>query len=44
MDVNLAWEQALVTCATGRAFLRPQEDLGRVGERFTWSLELIMRV
>ena len=44
MDVNLAWEQALVTYATGRAFLRPQEDLGRVGERFTWGLELIMRV
>ena len=44
MDVNLAWEQALVTCAAGCAFLRPREGLGRVGERFTWGLELIIRV
>ena len=44
MDVNLAWEQALVTWAAGCAFLRPREDLGRVGERFTWGVELIIRV
>ena len=29
MDVNLTLEQALFTCAAGRAFLRPQNELGR---------------
>ena len=43
MGVDLAWEQALVTCAAGHAFLRPQEGLGGVGERFTWGLALKMR-